>query len=191
MRSVKTLLLLSLCALLLALAAPAFAVEGDSFAIYGTVTDANWNPVPGALVTLFDNDMNQIITQNTDRNGNFSFENMVVKTSLCTVHVTYIDAGGVRHDIPSYYIKRYWAKDVQQVDPRESHYDDYYLPGSMPRVTPTAEPTATALPTAVPSPTPDPGNGLMTNILVFIGGSVAGAAVATLACFMVLRPKKK
>lgn len=74
MRYTKTLLLLIFCAMLLAQAVQAVAVEGEYFSISGTVTDANWNPIPGALVTLYDNDFNRITTQYTTESGYFSFQ---------------------------------------------------------------------------------------------------------------------
>jgi hypothetical protein len=190
MRSVKTLLLLLFCALLPAMSLQASAVEGEYFSISGTVTDANWNPIQGALVTLFDNDFNRITTQDTNQNGSFYFQNMEVKTYLCTVRVSYTE-GGTVHDIPGYYIKHYPANGVQLIASEETHYDDYYLPGSMPRVSPTvaATPVDTPSPAAAPVANPD---SAVTGMLLFVGGFIAGLAVATLASFIVLRrsPKK-
>jgi hypothetical protein len=187
MRSTKTLILLMFCAMLLAQALHATAVEGDYFSISGTVTDANWSPIQGALVTLYDNDFNPITTQDTNEYGHFYFQNVAVKTYLCTVRVSYTESGAV-HSIPGYYIKHYPANGIQSVAPEETHYDNYYLPGSMPKVctTPAVTPTATPAPTAVPAA--EPNNSAVTSILLFVGGFIAGSAVATLACYILLWP---
>jgi len=190
MRSTKTLLLLIFCAMLLAQAVQAVAVEGEYFSISGTVTDANWNPIPGALVTLYDNYFNRITTQDTNENGNFYFQNVMTKTYLCTVRVSYTE-NGTTHNIPGYYIKHYPANGVQYIGPEETHFEDYYLPGSVPRVstTPTVAPTAAPAPTSMPAA--ELNNNAVTNILLFVGGFIAGTAVATLACFILLRSPKK
>lgn len=113
-----------------------------------------------------------------------------MKSYLCNVRVTYVE-GGTEHKLPGYYIPSYPAKGEQQIDPKQTHYDDYYLPGSVPRVSPTP----TVAPTATPAPTPMPAaelnNNVVTSISLFVGGFIAGAAVATLACFILLRSPKK
>ncbi len=189
MRSAKTLLLLLFCALLLAQAVSATAVEGDYFSISGTVTDGNWNPIQGALVTLYDGNFNRITTQDTNQNGNFYFQNIAVKTNTCTVRVSCTENGTV-HDIPGYYIKFYPASSAQSVAREETHYDNYYLPGSKPRETPTPAPALT--PTDAPVPATASDNSQVTQALIFIGGFIAGSITATLACLIVFRrPGKK
>ncbi len=191
MRSTRTLLPLILCAMFAAMALPAYAVEGDYFSISGTVTDANWNPIPGAVVTLYDNDFNRITTQDTNENGSFYFQNVAAKTYLCTLRVSYTE-NGTAHDIPGYYIKHYPASGVQFVAPEETHYDNYYLPGSVPKVcpTPVATPTSTPDPTVAPGPA-DSNDSAVVSILLFVGGFIAGAAVATLACYIMMQPGRK
>ncbi len=191
MRSAKTLLLLLFCALLLAQAVSATAVEGDYFSISGTVTDGNWNPIPGALATLYDNDFNRITTQDTNQNGSFYFQNVAVKTYLCTVRVSYTESGTV-HNIPSYYIKHYPASGEQFIAPEETHYDNYYLPGSKPRETPTQTPVPTLTPADTPVPASASDNGQITQALIFAGGYIGGLVTATLACLIIFRrPGKK
>jgi hypothetical protein len=190
MRSTKTLLLLILGAAILTTALQASATEGVYFSISGNVTDANWNPIPGALVTLYDNDFNRIATQYTLANGYFSFEGISVKSYLCNVRIAYTD-NGTEYTIPGYYIPAYPAKDEQHIDPKQTHFDDYYLPDSKPLVTLTPTPVPTAAPTATPLPENTTDNSTVTLFLLFAGGFIAGASVATLACFIILRPNKK
>ncbi|HTX43487.1 MAG TPA: carboxypeptidase-like regulatory domain-containing protein [Methanocella sp.] len=184
MRSVKTLLLCIFFSLLLAQAFRAAAYEGNYFSIYGTVTDANWNPIPGALVTLYDNDFNRITTQDTNANGSFYFQGVSVKTNLCNVRVSYTE-GGTEHRIPGYYIPAYPANGDQRVDPKQTHFDDYYLPGSQPRETPTPMPSLTPTDTPLPPPASDDSQG--TEALIFSGGFIGGLVTATLACLIVFR----
>lgn len=183
MRSAITPLFCILCAMLMVMSLPASAVEGESFSISGTVTDANWNPIPGALVTLYDNDFNRITTQDTNQNGSFYFQNVVVRSYLCTVRVSYTENGTV-HDIPGYYIKHYPASGAQLIAPGETHFDNYYLPGSIPRVCPTPAVTPAATPTV---PAAEPNGNAATGILLFVGGFTAGSITATLASLIVLR----
>jgi len=187
MRFIKIFLPSVLCILLAALAYPAFAVEGVYFTISGTVTDANWNPIYGADVELYDNYVDHVInTTKTDGNGEFVFENVTVKTNLCTVRVSYTE-GGTTYKIPGYAILHYPATGVQRVDPRETHFDDYHIPGSRPRATPTPTPMPTATPTATPLPSQDPGISVTLGVLLFIGGFASGALIAAIACFIVMR----
>jgi len=186
MRSMKTPLLCMLCAVLAAMPLPAHAVVGDYFSISGTVTDANWNPIPGALVTLYDNDFNRITTQDTNENGYFAFQGVSVKTNLCHVRISYTE-GGVEYIIPGYYIPAFPAHGEQRIDPEQSHFDDYYLPGSVPRVTPTPTPAPTSAPTDPPVPAPASGGSQATQAIIFIGGFVIGLATGTLTCLIALR----
>jgi hypothetical protein len=186
MRSILTLII---GIMLLATALPASAVEGEYFSLSGTVTDANWNPIPGALVSLYDNDFNQITTQDTNSQGYFAFQGVSVKSNVCHVRVSYTDSSGVEHKIPGYYIPAITAKGDIQVDPAQTHFDDYYLPGSQPKATPTPAPVPTSNPTATPVPVPA-NSDTVTPVLLFLAGLLTGASVATLACFIVMRPKK-
>lgn len=186
MRSVKTLLPVFL--LLLAAALPASATEGVYFSISGSVTDANWNPIPGALVTLYDNDFNRITTQDTNAQGYFAFEGVSVRSNLCNIRIAYTDADGVVHDLPGYYMPSYTASGNILIDPDQTHFDFYTLPGSVPRATPTPMPTAIVEPTALP--TVAPGNGTTDPLVLFSGGFLAGACVAALVCIMAFRLKK-
>jgi hypothetical protein len=176
--------------MLLFTALPASATEGEYFSISGTVTDANWNPIPGALVTIYDNDFNRITTQNTNDQGYFSFQGVSVKSYLCNLRVSYTDASGTEHVLPGYYIPSQTARGTIELDPVQTHYDDYTLPGSQPRVTPTPVPTPTPAPTATPLPAPAHEDNTVVYMLLFIGGAIAGASVATLACFIAMRQKK-
>jgi hypothetical protein len=189
MRSTKTLVLLIFGAMLVAMSLPASAVEGESFSISGTVTDGNWNPIPGALITLYDGNFNRVTTQDTNQNGSFYFQNVVVKTNVCTVRVSYNENGTV-HNLPGYYIKYYPANGVQFIAPEETHYDNYYLPGSKPRETPTPAPALT--PTDAPVPATASDDSQVTQALIFAGGFIAGSVTASLACLIVFRrPGKK
>ena len=191
MRPTKTLLVLLIGVVLLAASLlPAHAVQGDYFSVSGTVTDANWNPVPGAVVSLYDNDFNIITTQRTTAQGYFSFQGVSVKTNLCNLGVLYTDSDGVDHQLPSYYIPAFTAKDDVQLDPKQTHYDDYTMPGSIPHTTPVPTPTPTPDPTVVPTADPAPSDNTMVYILLFIGGFTTGASVALLGCIVVLRPRK-
>ncbi len=189
MRSTKTLLLLIFAAMLLSAALPATAVEGEIFSVSGTVTDANWNPIPGALITIYDLDFNRITTQNTNSQGYFFFQGVSVKSNVFNLKVSYTDENGVTHSLPGYYIPAMTAKGDIQLDTAKTHYDDYTLPGSQPRPTATPVPTPTAAPTAAPQPAQQTDN-TVQYMLMFIGGAVSGAAVATLACFVVMRTRK-
>ncbi len=189
MCSAKTLLLCFLCAVLLATPLPASAVEGDYFSISGTVTDANWNPIQGALVTLYDNEFNRITTQYTSESGYFAFEGVSVKTNLCQIRISYTDSSGT-HDLPGYYIPAITAHGDQHIDPRQSHYDDFYLPGSVPRITPTPTPDPTATPAEAPAPTASPVS-QTAQALIFGGGFALGAVTAALACLVLLRARGK
>jgi hypothetical protein len=171
--------------MLLATSLPASAVYGDYFSISGRVTDANWNPIQGALVTLYDNEFNRITTQDTNENGYFAFEGVNVKTNLCQVRISYTDASGT-YDLPGYFIPAITAHGDQHIDPKQTHYEDFYLPGSVPRVTPTPTPGPTGTPTDVPVPTESP-EGQATQALIFGGGFVVGAVTAALACLIVFR----
>jgi hypothetical protein len=187
----KTLLSLLFGSLLLAQAFYAMAYEGESFSISGTVTDGNWNTMPGALVTLYDGEFNVITSQDTNQNGSFYFQNMILKTSTCTVRVSYIENGTV-HSLPGYYTKFHPASGEQSFAPDETHFDDYYLPGSVPRVCPTPAVTPVATPAPTAAQAADPNNNVVVSILLFAGGFIAGASLATLACYIVLkRPGKK
>jgi hypothetical protein len=186
MRSTKTLLLLLFCSLLLAQAFRATAYEGVYFSISGTVTDANWNPIPGALVTLYDNDFNRITTQYTTESGYFSFQGVSVKSNLCNMRVTYTE-GGIEHRIPGYYIPAYPANGEQHIDPDQTHFDDYYLPGSMPKETPTPAPVPTLTPAATPVTDTASDSSQVTQAIIFAGGFIAGSITAALASLIVLR----
>jgi hypothetical protein len=189
MRSAKTLLLLTFAAMLLSAALPASAVEGEYFSVSGTVTDANWNPIPGALITLYDFDFNRITTQNTNSQGYFAFQGVSVKSNVFNLRVSYTDENGVSRSLPGYYIPAMTAKGDIKLDTAKTHYDDYTLPGSQPRLTATPAPTITAAPTATPQPA-QPADNTVVYLLLFIGGAIAGAAVATLACFVAMRTNK-
>ncbi len=191
MRPTRTLLLFIIGATLAMMALPAHALEGEYFMLSGTVTDANWNPISGADVVLYDNYVDRVINSTTtDQNGNFAFEHVTIKTNLCTVGVSYTE-GGTTYKIPGYNINHYPANGVQKVDLKDTHFNDYYLIGSTPQIsaTPTVAPTATAVPTPLPITGSD--NSPVPSILLFLGGSISGAVVATLACFIVLRPPKR
>jgi hypothetical protein len=187
MHLTKTLLFLMSCAVLMALSSPALAIKGDNFTLFGTVTDANWNPVQNATVTLYDNNFVSIATNTTDTSGNFMFSDMNVSTYTCTIRVQVVQ-GGTTHIIPDYYFSWFNADGIQRVDSNETHYEDYYVPGSVPRVSPSPTMSPTILPTITPMPTatPDPASP-MSDILFGAGGFIAGAAIATLACFILLR----
>lgn len=187
MCSLKIPLLAAMGALLLILALPGQATQGEYFSVSGTVTDANWNPIQGALVTLFDNDFNRVTTQETTAAGYFSFQGVSVKSNLCNVRISYTDNTGVDHDIPGYYIPAQTAKGTIVLGPNMTHYDDYALPGSVPHPTPTPDPPT---PTPAPSPTPEPSTGdSRRDALFFICGFLAGASAALLAFIIFLRPK--
>jgi hypothetical protein len=187
----KTLLSLLFGSLLLAQAFYAMAYEGESFSISGTVTDGNWNTMPGALVTLYDGEFNVITSQDTNQNGSFYFQNMILKTSTCTVRVSYIENGTV-HSLPGYYTKFHPASGEQSFAPDETHFDDYYLPGSVPRVTPTPTPLPTMTPSDTPIPDAASENSQTTQALIFAGGYIGGMITATLACLIIFRrPGKK
>ncbi len=190
MRSIKTLLILLAGAALLAAALPASASEGQYFTVSGTVTDANWNPISGALVTVYDLDYNGIITQNTNEQGHFLIENITVKSNTFHLKVSYTDANGEVHTLPGYYIPAYTAKGDVVVDPAKTNFDFYTLPGSQPRVTPTPVPTATPVPTPLPTATPVPQDSNGLYVIMFIGGFISGASVALLGCIIFLRPRK-
>lgn len=164
------------------LAAPAFAT--GNFTISGTVSDANGAPIQGADVTLADNYEHPVKTIKTDANGNFLFEDANVSTNLCALLVSYYD-GNTTIKLPGYYIKRYPASGIQHVDPSESRFDFYTLPGSTPNV--TAAPTIIATPTPIPTTEPAAsGNDILSSMLIFAGGFIAGAAVVSLA-FLILQ----
>ncbi len=189
MRSAKTLLLLIFAAMLLSAALPASALEGDYFSVSGTVTDANWNPIPGALITLYDFDFNRITTQTTNGQGYFSFQGVSVKSNVFNIRVSYTDENGVQHDLPGYYVPAMTAKGDIVLSGAKTHYDDYYLPGSQPKVTATPVPTPTQAPAATPQPA-QPADNTVVYVLRFSGGAIAGAAVATLACVVAMRSQK-
>lgn len=189
MRSAKTLLLLAFAAMLVSAALPASAVEGEYFSVSGTVTDANWNPIPGALITLYDFDFNRITTQNTNSQGYFSFEGVSVTSNVFNLRVIYTDESGAQHELPGYYIPAMTAKGDIRLDAAKTHYDDYTMPGSEPRATSTPMPTPTQAPAATPQPAQSTDN-TVVYMLLFVGGAIAGAAVATLACFIVMRTQK-
>ena len=186
MRTAKTLLLCILVTMLAAMPLPASAVVGDYFSVSGRVTDANWNPIPGALVTLSDNDFNRITTQNTNGNGYFSFERVSVKTNLCNVRISYTDGNGTYY-LPGYYIPAFNAHGEQQLTPEQTHFDNYYLPGSQPHVTPTPMPVPTLAPANTPAPTAVSDDGQATQALIFGGGFIGGMVTATLACLIIFR----
>lgn len=192
MRLTKTLLFLMSCALLLALSSPAIAIKGEYFTLSGTVTDANWNPIPNATVTLYDNNFVTIATNTTDSNGNFTFSDQNVSTYTCTVRVQFTQ-GGTTYQIPDYYFTWFNAAGIQQVDPSETHYEDYYVPGSVPRVSPSPTMAPTILPTITPMPTvaPTTYSPILSDMLFTAGGFIAGAAIAALACFILLRRRGK
>lgn len=186
----KTLLILLAGAALLAVALPASASDGVYFSVSGTVTDANWNPIPGALVTVYDNEFNRIITQDTNALGNFLIENVTVKSNTFHLTVSYTDANGEEHDLPGYYIPAITAKGDVKIDPAKTNFDFYTLPGSQPRITPTPIPTPTPYPTAVPTADPAPQDSNAVYVIVFISGFLTGASLALLACIVFLRPRK-
>ena len=188
MRLTKTLLFLIFCAVLLALAAPSMAVKGDNFTLSGTVTDDNWNPVQNATVTLYDNNFAVIATNTTDAGGNFRFSNLYVSTYTCTIRVQ-VTEDGTTYKIPDYYFDWYDAEGLLAVDPNQTHYEDFYVPGSVPHATPSPTMAPTIMPTITPEPTdaPSPDSPLISAGLPAAGGFIAGAAIATLACLIVLR----
>lgn len=190
MRSIKTLLTLLFGAMLLSMALPASAVEGVYFSVSGTLTDANWNPVPGAVITLYDFDFNRITTQDTNSQGYFSFEGVSVNSNVFNIRVFYTDESGVEHTLPGYYIPAMPAEGDIKIAGAKTHFDDYTLPGSQPRATPTPVPTSAPAPTATPLPAQASQDNTVVYMLLFISGAVAGASVATLACFVVMRTKK-
>lgn len=188
MRSVKTLFLCILC-VFLAAAIPASALDGTYFSLSGYVTDANWNPIQGAVVTLYNNDFDRVTTTVTTESGYFAFEGVSVKTNLCSVRISYTE-GGVEHEIPGYYIPALTASGDIRLAANQTHYDNYYLPGSQPHVTPTPTPSPTPSPTAAPSPTEAPVS-QCAQALIFAGGFAIGAITATLTCFIVFRHRRK
>jgi hypothetical protein len=191
MRSVKTLLLLLIVACIIATAIPASAYKGEYFNVSGRVTDANWNPIPGAYIELYDFDFNLITTQNTTAQGYFSFEGVSVTSNVFNIRVTYTDENGTAHKIPGYYIPAMTAKGDIKIESAKTRFDDYYLPGSQPLVSPTPVPTATPVPTVAPTPVPESGDSAVIYVLLFAGGFIAGASLATLACFLFMGRKKR
>src|SRR5208337_1469107 len=186
MRCAKTFLLLILGLVLLSVAAPAFALPNEFFTMNGTVSDANWNPVPGANVTLYDNKFDVIATTVTDSNGNFIFRDENASTYTCTVRVQLME-GGTLYKIPDYYFLWYRALGNLSVTPDETHFEDYYVYGSKPRACPTPMPTAIPTSTPLPTAVPTPANDTLVDILLLAGGFAAGAIIATLACFILMR----
>jgi len=188
MRSAKTLLLLIFAAMLLSAALPASAVEGEYFSVSGTVTDANWNPIPGALITIYDLDFNRITTQNTNSQAtSFSRREREVERLQPQGIVHRRERRGPQ---PSWLLHTGDDREGDiQLDAAKTHYDDYTLLGSQPRPTATPVPTPTAAPAATPQPSRQSDN-TVVYVLLFAGGAVAGAAVATLACFIVMRTQK-
>jgi len=190
MRFTKTLLTALAGIALIFAALPAHAVDGDYFSISGTVTDANWNPIPGALVILYDNDFNQVTTQDTTSNGYFAFEGVSVKTNLCNLRISYKDAEGTVHELPGYYIPSQTAHGTIELNATMTHYDDYALPGSQPRATPTPVPTPTPAPTTAPTADPVPQNDNGLYLILFFSGFLTGASMSLLACIVFMRPRK-
>jgi hypothetical protein len=191
MRYAKTFLLLILGMVLLSIAAPAFALSNEFFTLNGTVSDANWNPVPGANVTLYDNKFNDIANTVTNVNGNFLFQDENVTTYTCTVRVQLME-GGTLYKIPDYYFLWYRAVGNLSVSPAETHFEDYYVYGSKPMACPTPMPTAMPTFTPIPTVVPTAGNDTtVPDILLFVGGFAAGAVIATLACFFLMHSSRK
>ncbi len=68
------------------------------------------------------------------------------------------------------------ANGVQAIDTSETHFDNYYVVGSMPRISPTPTSTPTVTPTPTPEPTAVPDNSMVPSILIFAGGFIGGAS---------------
>src|SRR5712692_959254 len=85
MRRLATLLLLSILVIVLCLSGPAFAQQGASAGVYGSVLDSQGALIPGAKVTLLHVTTNQARMAITDAAGEFRFPLLPVGEYRITV----------------------------------------------------------------------------------------------------------
>ena len=102
--------------------------SNTAFSISGQVIDRYGDPLPGATVTLIDNNFNTIATKTTNQNGNFDFLNVVAETNTCTVRVSYTDSDGTKYDMPTYYVKWYPTSNIQYIPSSQTQIPNYPQP---------------------------------------------------------------
>ncbi len=125
----KTLNLLLICVILLSLFAVSNAyADGTPFSAMGQVTDRYGNGVPGATVTLVDNNYKTVGKTKTDANGNFEFGSVSVETNLVKVLTTYQDDSGKTYTIPPEWSNWFTASGNVFVNGTYTKFPDYPPP---------------------------------------------------------------
>jgi hypothetical protein len=127
------IIVLAFCILFTACSMPALA---SVFSVSGQVTDADGRPLPGANVTLIDQNYNNLSVRTTNDNGGFDFVNVNGTTSTITVRVSYFD-GKNTYVNPSYYYRWYPANGIQLINTSETRLESYRMPASTITVVPT------------------------------------------------------
>lgn len=127
MKKFINLLLISFILLSLTAVSGAYA-SGTPFSVSGKVVDRYGNPIPGADVTLIDNNYKTIKTVKTTDTGNYDFINVVADTDTCTARISYTDGTGTTYTIPSYYVRWYPTKQMQFIPQVETTLSTYPPP---------------------------------------------------------------
>ena len=103
------------------------SAQTSTFSVSGEVTDANGNPVPGAIVTLIDSNFNVLGTKTTGDDGTYNFLNVVSNTGTVKVEVN-ITKDGVTYAVPSYYTNWVNAEGIQIIPSSQTQISDYPPP---------------------------------------------------------------
>ena len=117
------LIILALAGMALLCGSPA---QAGTCTIRGTVTDADGNPVQGALVTLFDANRAEVTTVETDTGGGFAFVNARVDTDVCTVRVFYNDLHQTYNNA-AYFTESYPATGDQFIPKKDTRLGTLHL----------------------------------------------------------------
>ena len=127
MRLSKMVLVGILCIVALTFVFSAGA-EASTFTATGTVTDANGNPVPGAVVTMVDNHYGQVAKTHTDDNGSFLFDNIDIGTLTFKVLTSYTDSSGKTYTVPPEYSNWLNAEGLVKINQTYTQITDFALP---------------------------------------------------------------
>ncbi len=108
----------------------AFAVAdaaAETVTVYGTVIDANGNPVQGADVTIVDNNYVTVAETLSDASGNFEFPGLELGTATFKALASYSD-GNKTYSTPAVYALWHASSGTQYINESETQLPDYAPP---------------------------------------------------------------
>ncbi len=134
-----------ICALAALVIFSILPVTAATCTVHGIVIDADGNPVPGAVVTLFDGDRTELSSVTTNAAGSYTFSNVYVSTDLCTVRVFYNDLRKTYNNA-AYFDVWYQARGDVTIPTKDSQLGTYHR-------TTTASASTSGSPLSTPAPT--------------------------------------